>query len=254
MITLFIFNLVTIALITVFLIIIKKRVRTQRVQNIILIAASVCTVLLHYSMLFYHAFGGSAIDYLRETPNLLLPIYPCNIVMWGALLYGLLRDQEHKLAVMLSDYLFWFGTVSTLVGMFVNVDFIKNPTLSDYEVTKSIAAHATLLFNVLLIPTFGRLRPSFFRNLRSISVSVVVMYVVGLYCNLVYSVLVSEEMAYEVNSMFLLHSPFEGVPFLRYPFIAAIGLLIYFIVFTVCDIVTLPRGARWFNRVFSKKN
>jgi hypothetical protein len=49
--------------------------------------------------------------------------------------------------------------------------------------------------------------------------------------------------------MFILHSPFEGLPFLRYPLIATLGLLLYFGVFTVCDILTTPRGSRWFDRV-----
>ena len=57
--------------------------------------------------------------------------------------------------------------------------------------------------------------------------------------------------AYEVNSMFLIHSPFEGLPFLRYPVIAALGLLVYLAIFTVCDTLTTPRGERWFNHALS---
>jgi hypothetical protein len=164
--------------------------------------------------------------------------------------------KDGKIGLLLSDYVFWFGIASTLVGMFANVDFIMNPTLSDYEVTKSIVAHATLLFNVILIPVFGYLRPEFFRNMRNITVSVIAMYVIGLYCNLVFESLVSYEKAYDENSMFIIHSPFEGVPFLRYPIIALMGLLIYLIIFTVCDIINTPRGSRWYNRAiafFKKK-
>jgi hypothetical protein len=65
--------------------------------------------------------------------------------------------------------------------------------------------------------------------------------------------LVGAQKAYDVNSMFLIHSPFEGVPFLRYPIIAAAGLFIYFIIFTVCDIVNFPRGKRWFDRLRKTK-
>jgi hypothetical protein len=135
--------------------------------------------------------------------------------------------------------------------MFANVDFIVNPTLRDYEVTKSIVAHATLLFNLLLIPVFGLLRPEFRRNMCSITVSVVAMYAIGLYCNLVFEVLAGAEAAYDVNAMFLIHSPFEGLPFLRYPLIAALGLVVYFAVFTVYDLFASPRGARWFDRALA---
>jgi hypothetical protein len=252
--TLVVFNLILILAIVALIIAAKKLVRNTYSERALFLIAPIVTVVFHYSTFLYLILtGGDAYGYLGANPNLILPIYPCNVVMWGALIYGLLRNKDSKLALMLSDYLFWFGIVSTLVGMFANVDFIVNPTLSDYDVTKSIVAHATLLFNVLLIPAFGHLRPSFSRNMLSIAASVVVMYVIGLYCNLVFRVLVSAEMAYEVNSMFILHSPFEGVKFLRYPFIAAMALIIYFIIFTVCDIVRMPRGCRWYNRLFSAK-
>ena len=74
------------------------------------------------------------------------------------------------------------------------------------------------------------------------------MLVIGVYCNLVFHALVSAEAAYDVNSMFMLHSPFEGLPFLRYPIIATIGLVLYFILFTICDVITKTRGNRWFDR------
>ena len=250
--TLILFNLALIAVITAMLVLIKKIAKSTSQQSLIFLIAPVITVAVHYSTFIYRCFtGGDFYFYLGENINLLLPIYPCNLVMWCALIYGLIPNKNTKLALVISDYVFWFGIASTLVGMFANVDFIMNPTLSDYEVTKSIVAHATLLFNLLLIPVFGRLRPSFFRNMFSITSSVAVMFLVGLYCNALLSVLVSPQVAYEINSMFIIHSPFEAVPFLRYPLIAAVALVIYFIIFTVCDIITTPRGSRWYNRIRS---
>ncbi len=248
--TLIIFNLILILVITALLVAVRKWARGERARRVILLIAPLVTILFHYSSFLYHLlFTGNGILYLRDTPNLILPIYPCNVVMWCALFYGLLKNKDSKLALLLSDYVFWFGLFSTLVGMFANVDFIVNPTLRDFEVTKSIVAHATLLFNLLLIPVFGLLRPDFFRNMKNIVLSVLAMYAIGMYCNVIFEALVSAEAAYDVNSMFLIHSPFEGVPFLRYPLIAAIALVLYFILFTVCDIIRTPRGARWFDRV-----
>ena len=247
--TLILFNLILILIIAALLILIKKWVRSERAMHVLFLVAPLVTIAFHYSSFLYHLFfTGAGVEYLGNNPNLILPIYPCNVVMWCALFLGLVRNKNSKVALLLSDYVFWFGIISTLVGMFANVDFIVNPTLADFEVTKSIVAHATLLFNVLLIPVFGLLRPNFARNMRNITISVLAMYVIGLYCNLVFSALVSAEAAYDVNSMFILHSPFEGVPFLRYPIIAVVSLLLYFILFTICDITTAPRGARWFDR------
>lgn len=247
--TLLIFNTILITAIALLLVAVKKWACSERVGNLLLLIAPIVTILCHYSsFLYYLIIDGSAYDYLKSNPNLILPIYPCNVVMWSCLIYGLMKNKESRIAQLLSDYIFWFGIVSTLVGMFANVDFIVNPTLADFEVTKSILAHATLLFNVLLIPVLGYLRPSFCRNMRNITIAVIAMYIIGLYCNLIFRVLVSAEAAYDVNSMFIIHSPFEAVAFLRYPIIAAVALLIYLIIFTVCDIVTTPRGERWFNR------
>ena len=250
--TLIIFNVILILIIAALLAASKKWARSERARRVLLLVAPLITIAFHYSSFFYHLlFTGGGIAYLSETPNLILPIYPCNVVMWCALFYGLLSNKDSKVSLLLSDYVFWFGIASTLVGMFANVDFIVNPTLADFEVTKSIVAHATLLYNVLLIPVFGLLRPNFFRNMRSMIISVIAMYIIGLYCNLIFEVLVSAEKAYDVNSMFIIHSPFEGVPFLRYPLIAIIGLILYLIVFTVHDIVIHPRGNRWFDRAFA---
>ncbi|MBQ9777875.1 MAG: hypothetical protein IJW22_03015 [Clostridia bacterium] len=250
--TLVVFNLILILIITGLLIAAKKFVRGERAQRATLLIAPLVTIAIHYSLFFYHlCFTGGAVAYLADTPNLILPMYPCNVVMWCALFYGLLSNKESKLALFLSDYVFWFGLLSTLVGMFAKVDFITNPTLADFEVTKSIVAHATLLFNLLLIPVFGLLRPCFFRNMKNMLFAVIGMYVIGLYCNLIFEVFVSAEKAFDENSMFIIHSPFEGAPFLRYPLIAALGLVAYLILFTVCDILRSPRGSRWYDRALA---
>jgi hypothetical protein len=74
------------------------------------------------------------------------------------------------------------------------------------------------------------------------------MYAIGLYCNLVFKVLVSSDMAYQVNSMFIIHSPFDGVDFFTYPTIAGLALMLYFITFTICEIVSHKKGERWFDK------
>ena len=239
---LLILNLVLIAIIAIGLWITKRVVKERKWENIFLIASSFFTIICHYSSLLYHHFlDGSAMQYLRCNPNLILPIYPCNVVMWSCVVYGFLKNKESRLGKFLCDYIFWFGIVSTLVGMFANVDFIRNPTHADFDVTKGIVAHATLLFNVLLLPLFGHVKVNVKKNLLHIVISEVIMMVIGLYCNLVFHALVSEEMAYEVNSMFLIHSPFDGVDFLTYPVIALIAVPIYLLVFLLCDFLINKR-------------
>ena len=174
--------------------------------------------------------------------------------MWSALIFALLKNKKSRVGSFFIDYLFWFGIISTLVGMFANVDFINNPTLADYENFKSITAHATLLFNILLLPIFGYIKIDVKRNIANIIISIFVMAAIGCYCNLVFHALVSEAAAYDVNSMFLIHSPFEGLDFLTYPVISLIAVPIYFGVFVICDLCAHKKGERFYNQAKTTNN
>ncbi len=247
---LLIFNFILIAIIVLGLWLIKKHVKKERTQNVLLCVAAIFTILFHYSSFLFKLLArDGAMEYLSATPNLILPIYPCNVVMWSALIFALLKNKKTKVGEFFADYLFWFGVISTLVGMFANVDFINNPTLANYENFKSIAAHATLLFNVLLLPFFGYIRIDVKRNIKNIIISIFVMGILGCYCNLVFRAIASEAVAYDVNSMFLIHSPFDGLDFLTYPVISLIAIPIYFAVFVVCDLCAKKKGDRFYNKL-----
>ena len=247
--SLMLFNFILIVFIVIGLLLVKKYVKKERHQNILLFIAALSTILFHYSTFIYKLLSGdNAIAHLSETPNLLLPIYPCNIVMWSALIFALLKNKKSRVGEFFADYLFWFGIISTLIGMFANVDFINNPTLSDYDNVKSIGAHATLLFNVLLLPLFGHTKIDVKRNITNIIISIFVMAAIGAYCNVVFTALVSEAKAYDINSMFLIHSPFEGIEFLTYPVISLISVPIYLGVFVICDLCAHKKGNRFYNK------
>ena len=251
---LIVFNLILIALIIVGLWFVKKFVKREGVQTVVLVSAALFTILFHYSTLVFRLISGNnPMGYLSESPNLILPIYPCNVVMWSALIFACLKNKKSRFGSFLADYLFWFGIVSTLVGMFANVDFIVNPTLANYENVKSIGAHATLLFNILLLYVFGYIKIDVKRNMINIIISIFVMAVIGGYCNLVFTALASKEVAYDVNSMFLIHSPFEGVKFLIYPVISLIAIPIYTAIFVVCDICVHKKGERFYNTLKKDK-
>lgn len=228
----------------------KKKAVTEKSKNALFIISAILTVLAHYSSIVYHLIeSGSAMDCLRANPNYLLPIYPCNVVMWCCLLYACLKNKEGFFAKMLADYIFWFGGIACLVGMFANVDFIRNPGFRDYDAVRSVFAHGFMSYNILLFAVFGRVKIDLPRNMRSILLSVFGMLFIGLYCNLLFAVLSSREAAYDVNAMFLLHSPVEGAPFLTYPLLAGSALVFYFAVFSVCELCAYPKGFRWLSRL-----
>ena len=190
MLTLTLFNFGLLIIIAALLFAVKKTVKSEAAQNALLLISALVTIIFHYSTWLYCLVtNNGAAEYMADNPNLILPIYPCNVVMWSCLILPILRNKQSGLYKLLCDYIFWFGIFSTLVGMFANVDFINNPTLADYDITKSIVAHATLLFNVLLLPLFGKIRLDFFRNMKNMILSVIGMYGIGLYCTLLNTLL-----------------------------------------------------------------
>lgn len=250
MLKLVVFNSILLIVIAALLYLARKKVKSEKARDLLFLVSALVTILFHYSTFIFRALtGNEPFLYMQENPNLILPMYPCNVVMWSCLVLGLMKNKKSKLYSLLVDYIFWFGIFSTLVGMFANVDFILNPTLKNYDVTKSIVAHATLLFNLLLLAVYGRVKLDFFRNMKNMLVSVIGMYVIGCYCNLVFRVLVSPEKAYDENSMFIIHSPFEGLEFLTYPVIAIIALLLYFLLFAACDIARNEKGNRFYDKI-----
>lgn len=248
MIQLVLLNLGIIAIIAVAIFLLKKFViKSEKGVKILFIVAAVLTIVCHYSSLIYHAIdstNGNPYNFLTSNPNLILPIYPCNVVMWCCLIYAFV-DKNTKFARFLADYIFLFGSISALVGMFANVDFINNPSLTDYDVTKGIVAHGFMLFNIMIIPFFGRFKLNFISNIIHIAISILMMLIVGLYCNLIFWVLSGESTAQNVNSMFILHSPFDGAKFLTYPFIAGIALVGYFIILCVADIIAHRKDKKY---------
>ena len=219
-----------------------KKVKSEKGRARLLLLASLLTVLCHYSSLLYHAAGdGEVLRYLEYNPNLILPIYPCNAVMWCCVIFGFMKNKKSRTGRFLADYIFWFGLPACAFGMLVNIDFLRDPDLANFDAVKSTVAHAFMLYNVLLLRPFGHVKTELRTNMLHILIAEGMMLLLGLYCTLVFWVLSGKEAAYSVNSMFILSSPFESLPFLRYPVIALAALAVYFVILTVCGRISGKR-------------
>ena len=90
-------------IIDVVIVILCKKFLSKK-KDLVLLVVSIITILIHYSSLLYHQIvDQNAFVYLKCNPNLILMLYPCNIVMWGCLLLGLLKNKENKFAKFLID-------------------------------------------------------------------------------------------------------------------------------------------------------
>ncbi len=234
---LFVFNFILIAIDVAIVVFLRKKATGKKAKFICLLCSSVLTIAIHYSSLIYHIIlDGTAMTYLSCNPNLLLPIYPCNVIIWCNLLFALIKKKT-RVSEFLADFIFLFGIVAALVGLFANVDFIRNPTLLDYDVTKGILAHSFMLLNILLVPGLGYYKLNFKANTLHIIEAIVLMLFIGLYCNLLFSAIVSPETAYNVNSMFLIHSPFEAMPWLKFPVISVVAIIGYSLILGIISLI-----------------
>lgn len=227
----------------------KKLFKSEKQIKILFIILPLLTIACHYSSLLYHFLkDGSQLLFLTQNPNLILPIYPCNVIMWGLLIVGIFYDKQNKFMTILKDFCFYFGIISALIGMFANVDFINNPTLSDYDVTKGIVAHGFMLMNIMALGFYKSVKVDLHSNFVHLVIGVLGMGVIGLYNNLLITILSGEAYAKVVNSMFLLGSPFEGADWVTYPVVVAIALPVYFGIFEILDLVFYEKGNRWIHR------
>ena len=121
--------------------------KTDRSKNCILKFFAIITVAIHYSNLWvdYFASGGTA----TIENNQILPVYPCNVVMWMLLVASLLQNKKGLLFQMLGEFCFYGGTVCGIVGIVLNANFGNNPTLADYDILKGMLSHSTMLFGCL---------------------------------------------------------------------------------------------------------
>lgn len=226
-----------------------KKVKEEKTKRIILIVSSVVTVLVHYSSILYHFIAeGDPTTVIVHNPQYLLPIYPCNVVMWLCVVVALIKNSKSKVFVYLVEFITFFGIFSGILGMSLNFDFIANPTFLDYDVTKGMFSHSFMILNCCLFPVFGYVKVSTPRNMLSVAIGVVLLLLIGTYNNLVFRFLTDYPLA-SINSMFLVCSPFEDVPWLTFYPIVGMMLVLYFAFFNIYELIAYKKGNRWFDKL-----
>lgn len=234
----------------------KKKIQSEKGKYWLFLIASLLTIAVHYSSLIYHLIkDGECGSYLSSNPNLVLPIYPCNVVMICCLIFGLMKNKNNKFSRFLSDFCVFFGIISSVVGMLANVDFIRNPTLADYDITKGILAHGTMFFNVIAMAIFGYTKIDLPNNMIRFTASAVMLGVIGLHDSAIIYAFSGKDYMNVVNPMFMLHSPFEGVDFLVFPIIAIIAIVLVFALLVILEAIKYrnDKDNIWYKRIKNKK-
>jgi hypothetical protein len=194
-----------------------KRLKTQRKKDGFLDLFAVLTVLLHYSDLLVEYFQTGGYVYVSSVH--ILPVYPCNVMMWMLLIAALMKNKEGWLFRMLSEFCFYGGVLCGVLGIVLNVNFDNTPTLADYGILKGMLSHSTMLIGCIYMKVgkYFTVRPS---NAFSVAAGAAVFILCGIVVDGLYGFFGMEA----PDAMFLQHNPyFPCSPIL--PGIGAIVLL-----------------------------
>lgn len=221
----------------------SKSAKDEKDKNRILKISAILTVVIHYSNLWveYFTTGGTA----TLENNHLLPVYPCNVIMWMLLVASLLQNKKRLLFQVLSEFCFYGGVVCGTIGIVLNFNFDNNPTLADYYVLKGLLSHSTMLFGCLymLVGRFIRIRVF---NAVSVTAGLACFVVCGIAVNALYEFFGMEA----PDGMWLKSSPYLGISPLVLG-VAFVGVL--FLVLHLWEL-RLPVEERWYKKLNRRKH
>lgn len=209
------------------LVIFDKFVHKENHKNLILKISAISTVLIHYSNIWVDYFknGGSA----QVENNHILPVYPCNVIMWMLLIAALKKDKGDILFNLIGEFCLYVGTICGVVGIVLNVNFNNTPTLMDYDVLKGLLSHSTMLFGCIYMLSGHFVKIRVF-NIISILSGLCMFIICGVFVNRLY-----EHFNLEApDGMFLKSNPYTNTP----PFVfAIIAVIIIALVLLVREMI-----------------
>ena len=230
-------------LLTVLLLVLSaKCVRTEKTKNRILKFWAIITVVIHYSNLWvnYFATGGNA----TIENNHILPVYPCNVVMWTLLASALISDKKSVPFQILAEFSFYAGIAGGVIGIVLNKNFGNTPTLADYDILKGMVSHSTMLIGCIYLLVGKFITINRF-NLVSITAGAICFVVCGVGVDWLYTLNGMEP----PDGMFLQSNPY--VPFS--PVLVGLGILAVLLGILTLWERKLPRQERWYAKLIKKK-
>ena len=222
----------------ILLVLAAKYAKTQKTKEDILKFFAIITVVIHYSSLWvdFFASGGTA----TIENNQILPVYPCNVVMWMLLIAAMMKNKNRMLFHLLGEFCFYGGVICGVVGIALNANFGANPTLADYDILKGMLSHSTMLLGCLYMRVGGFVRVRMFN---------VVSVTAGLACFVLCGVLVNG--LYEhfgmvpPDGMFLRSNPYLKIS----PIWLGLGVVVLMFVILSIREQSLPEEERWYAKL-----
>lgn len=240
------YNIITLVIVTLLLILCKKKVGKERTKDLILKISSIAVVVIHMSSIYYHYFFDKVIE---VEDNMFLPIYPCNIVMWLLVIVAFMRNKESKWFKLLAGFCFLGGTVCGLIGVIANINYLNNPNFLDFDIMKGLVSHDVMIFSTLYLGIMGYVEVDFVNSMKSNIFGLLLFCVIGGLINLLYWCFGLDD----VNAMFMISPPFEDLPFINFFTIGIGSVIILFIGLNIYELIAIPKEKRWLIKFLKKR-
>lgn len=244
---LLIYNIISLLIIICLLIICVKTIKKQNKKDIILKITSIAVIIVHYSSLYLGFFKNQGNVTVENT--MLLPIYPCNIIMWLLLIVSFSKNKETKVYKLLSEFTCFGGTICGLIGSLFNVNFLNNPDLLNYNILKGLIGHSIMIFGTAYLFVFKYVKFTVSKTMMSVIVGELIFTVCGFFVNTLFAIFNVPP----VNAMFMLKPPFKEVPLINFYTIMTCGLIFGFISLLIFEFFAYPKEERWINNLLRKK-
>ncbi len=176
--------------------------------------------------------------------NMILPVYPCNIIMWLLLIVAFMKNKESNLYKTLSEFTFIGGTFCGLIGVLFNFNFFDNPNLLDYDIFKGLISHSVMIFGTVYLGVFRYVKIEVYRTTKSIFWGLVLFASIGFIVNLLFYIFEIPS----VNAMFMLEPPLASLPFFNFFTIGILGVVLSFVGLNIYESITLPKHERWLTK------
>lgn len=197
---------------------------------------AVITVIIHYSNLWVDYFTEG---FAQVENNHILPVYPCNVMMWMLLVAAFLKNKKGVVFQMLGEFCFIVGILCSVLGIGLNTNFDNNPTLADYDVFKGLLSHSTMLVGCLYMLVGGFIRIRMF-NVVSVTAGLAIFVACGFGVNALYDHFGMEA----PDGMFLRENPYVPIPTI----ILGIGFVVLLFCCLLLAELRLPKEQRWYRK------
>lgn len=223
----------------------NRFIKNQSSKDKVLKISAILTVAIHYSILYvdYFSTGSATIE-----STMLLPIYPCNIVMWLLLIVSFMKNRRGKIYNFLSEATFYIGVAGGIIGIVFNEIYLSNPNLKDWDVLNGLLSHSTMLFGCLylLVGKYINIRVS---NTLSVAKGLMLLVIDGMLVISIYRLAKMDP----PNTMYLLENPFPEIPWFNTLLIGVLAICLTFIITIMYEQIALPEENRWYTKIKESK-